>query len=148
MLYFAVKLMNIKKLTVLVVALISMQFVSLAQLSVSITGSFSGCPPLIQQFGCNISGASGDVTYSWSSGNGDVSQLPTPTFSYINPGRYTLSVTVTSGGQTASDSHEVVVFHVPTAQFSDTPIRGCIPYDFVTANQSTQGDAEITNYLW
>lgn len=148
MLYFAVKLMNIKKLTVLVVALILMQFVSLAQLSVSITGNFSGCPPLIQQFGCNISGASGDVTYSWSSGNGDVSQLPTPTFSYINPGRYTLSVTITSGGQTASDSHEVVVFHVPTAQFSDTPIRGCIPYDFVAANQSTQGDAEITNYLW
>ncbi len=146
--YFAVKLMNIKKLTVLVVALVSMHLLSVAQLSVSITGNFSGCPPLIQQFGCNISGASGDVTYSWSSGNGDVSQLPTPTFSYINPGRYTLSVTITSGGQTASDSHEVVVFHVPTARFSDTPITGCIPYDFVAANQSTQGDAEITSYLW
>ncbi|MBR5983367.1 MAG: PKD domain-containing protein [Bacteroidales bacterium] len=140
--------MNIKRLIILAIALISVQMVSIAQLSVSITGTFSGCPPLIQQFGCTVSGASGDVTYSWSSGNGDVSQLTNPTFSYINSGRYTLSVTVTSGGQTATDSHEIVVFRIPTAHFADSPITGCIPYDFIAANQSTQGDAEITNYRW
>jgi len=146
--YFAVKLMNIKKLTLLVVALVSMQFVSHAQLSVSITGNFEGCAPQILTFGCNVSGASGDVTYSWSAGNGDMSVRPDPTFSYINPGHYTLSVTITSGGQTASDSHEIIVFNGPTAIFDDTQVTGCVPYDFQSQSLSTPGDAEITNYVW
>lgn len=146
--YYTVKLMNIKKLAVLVVALISIHLVSEAQLSVSITGNFEGCAPQILTFGCNVSGASGDVTYSWSAGNGDMSVRPDPTFSYINPGHYTLSVTVTSGGQTASDSHEIVVFRGPTALFDSTHVSGCVPFEFQSQSTSVPGDAAITSYTW
>ena len=138
---------KIKKITITFLA-IFVHLVSVAQLSVNITGSFEGCAPQIKTFGCDVSGASGSVTYSWSSGAGDVSVLPSPTFSYINPGRYTLSVTVTSGGQTASDSREIVVFNVPTANFDNTPRSGCVPYDFLAQSLSQPGDAEITQYLW
>ena len=120
----------------------------MAQLSVTITGTFDGCAPQIKTFGCDITGGSGDETYSWSSGTGDVSVLPSPTFSYINPGHYTVSVTVTSGGQTASASHEVVVFNGPTAAFNNTTAVGCVPYDFESQNLSEAGDAAIESYLW
>ena len=122
--------MGIIKRIIITVFAVSAYFVSSAQLSVEITGDFDGCAPQNLSFGCNISGAGGNVTYSWSSGTGDVSVLATPTFSYINPGHYTLSVTVTSGGQTATDSKEVVIFRGPTANFDDTPRTGCVPYDF------------------
>lgn len=137
----------IRKIIITVLA-ISVQLVSFAQMSVTITGTFEGCAPQILDFGCNITGGGGSATYSWSSGNGDVSTLSHPTFSYIQPGRYTVSVTVTSGGQTATDSHEVVVFRGPTADFDNSPRTGCVPYDFVSQSLSTQGDAPITNYLW
>ena len=140
--------MGIIKRIIITVFAVSAYFVSSAQLSVEITGDFDGCAPQNLSFGCNISGAGGNVTYSWSSGTGDVSVLATPTFSYINPGHYTLSVTVTSGGQTATDSKEVVIFRGPTANFDDTPRTGCVPYDFVSQSLSTPGDAPITAYHW
>ncbi len=140
--------MGIIKRIIITVLAVSAYFVSAAQLSVEITGDFDGCAPQNLTFGCNLSGAGGDVTYSWSSGTGDVSVLATPTFSYINAGHYTLSVTVTSGGQTATDSKEVVIFRGPTANFDDTPRTGCVPYDFEAQSLSTPGDAPITAYHW
>ena len=124
-------------------------FAAKSQLSVTITAdSFSGCSPQNLTFRCNVSGASGNVLYSWSSGNGDVSMLAAPTFSYLEGGTYTVSVTVTSGGQTASASHEVVIFQSPEARFNETPLSGCTPFDVSLRDLSTVGDAPITSWLW
>ena len=124
-------------------------FATKAQLSVTITGdSFSGCSPQNLTFGCTVTGAGPNVAYSWSSGNGDVSHLATPTFSYLEGGTYTVSVTVTSSGATASDSHEVVIFQSPEAHFNETPVTGCTPFDVSLNDLSTVGDAPITSWLW
>lgn len=125
-----------------------LHFTAAAQLSVSITGSFEGCSPQILTFGCNVTGATDEVSYSWSSGNGDVSVLAEPTFSYLSPGRYAVSVTVQSGGLTATDSHEVVIFNGPTASFNDSSIVGCVPKNYMFRSSATEGDAEITSWLW
>ncbi|MBO4615342.1 MAG: PKD domain-containing protein [Bacteroidales bacterium] len=133
----------------MLLVVILMGFTAKAQLSVTITAdNFSGCSPQNLRFGCNVTGASGNVSYSWSSGNGDVSQLASPTFSYLDGGTYTISVTVTSNGQTASDSHEVVIFQSPEAHFDETPRTGCTPFDVTMNDQSAQGDAPITSWLW
>src|SRR5690606_35234819 len=46
----------------------------------------------------------GSLEYSWNSGNGSVSAAPQPTFSYLVPGSYTVSLTVTdaAGGGTGT----------------------------------------------
>ncbi len=140
--------MNIKRY-ILVAAIMFSAYVAKAQLSVTITAdSFSGCSPQNLTFGCNVTGAGSNISYSWSSGNGDVSQLASPTFSYINGGTYTLSLTVTSNGQTASDSHLVVIFQSPEAHFDETPQTGCTPFDVTMNDQSTLGGAPITSWLW
>lgn len=139
---------KILKYIMLLLVAILLQMVTKAQLSVSITGSFEGCAPQILTFGCDVTGATGEVSYSWSSGNGDVSVLAEPTFSYLNPGRYTISVTASSGGQTATDLREIVVFNGPTASFNDSAIIGCVPKVVAFRSEAIEGDAEITNWLW
>lgn len=138
-----------RKVCTLTILILLSAFAAKAQLSVTIIGeTFSGCSPQNLTFGCTITGAGSNVTYSWTSGNGDVSHLATPTFSYLEGGTYTISVTVTSGDATASDSHEIVIFQSPEARFNETPLTGCTPFDVSLNDMSTQGDAPITSWLW
>ena len=138
-----------RKVCILTILFLLSAFAAKSQLSVTITAdSFSGCSPQNLRFGCNLTGASGNVSYSWTSGNGDVSHLATPTFSYLEGGTYTVSVTVTSNGATASASHEVVIFQSPEARFDETVRTGCTPFDVTMSDQSTIGDAPITSWLW
>ncbi len=141
-------LLNIQKHIILLFGAILLHFNVLAQLSVSITGNFNGCAPQILTFGCNVTGANGSVSYSWSSGNGDMSLLAEPTFSYISAGHYNLSVTVECNGHTATATREVVIFNGPTALFNDSAVIGCSPYTHEFRSLSETGDAAITNYLW
>ena len=140
--------LNIQKHTMLLLGAIMLQLGAMAQLSVSITGDFDGCVPQILTFGCNVTGATGEVSYSWTSGNGDVSVLAEPTFSYLLPGRYNISVIVESNGQTATATREVVIFNGPTALFNDSAEIGCVPLNHEFLSLSEQGDAPITSYLW
>ncbi len=141
--------MMFRKVCILTILFLLSAFAAKSQLSVTITGdSFSGCSPQNLTFGCQVTNAGPNVAYSWSSGNGDVSHLATPTFSYLEGGTYTVSVTVTSSGATASASHEIVIFQSPEARFNETPLTGCTPFDVSLRDLSTQGDAPITSWLW
>jgi len=138
-----------RKVCILTILFLLSAFVAKSQLSVTITGdSFSGCSPQNLTFGCQVANAGPNVAYSWSSGNGDVSHLQNPTFSYLEGGTYTVSVTVTSSGATASASREVVIFQSPEARFNETPVTGCTPLDVSLRDLSTVGDAPITSWLW
>ena len=141
--------MMFRKFCILIILFLLSAFAAKAQLSVTITGdSFCGCSPQNLTFGCQVANAGPNVAYSWSSGSGDVSHLATPTFSYLEGGTYTVSVTVTSGGATASASREVVIFQSPEAHFNETPVSGCTPFDYSLSDMSIQGDAPITSWLW
>ena len=136
------------KYTMLLLVLILLHFAAKAQLSVSITGNFEGCVPQILTFGCEVTGAEGEVTYLWSSGNGDESALAEPTFSYLVPGRYNLSVTVGNNEHTATATREIVIFNGPTALFNDSAVVACVPYLHRFQSLSEAGDADITQYHW
>ena len=145
---FCIDIMKKLKNIVLLFATILIGLSAKSQLEVSITGTFEGCAPQILTFGCDMSGNSGQVSYSWTSGNGDVSLLAEPTFSYLTPGRYNISVTIESNGQTATDSREIVIYNGPNAQFNDSTIIGCVPFQYRFTNLSTPGDTVITRWEW
>jgi gliding motility-associated-like protein len=61
----------------------------------------------------------GSITnWAWNFGDGNTSNAQNPTYSYANPGTYTVSLTVTSnGGCTSSDSVAITVNAPPVANF-------------------------------
>ena len=51
----------------------------------------------------------------WDFGDGTISVLENPTHTYTNSGQFTVVLTVNVGGQTFTDSQEVIIFEVPQA---------------------------------
>ena len=78
-----------------------------------------GCPPLTVNFSNNTIDA---TNYLWEFGDGMLSQLPTPTYTYYTPGTYRVKLTATGpGGTSIADNVEIVVFEKPFAQFEVVP---------------------------
>ncbi len=65
------------------------------------------------QFNANISQAYDSVL--WDFGDGNTSIVENPSHVYNSPGNYTVTLTVTSGGQTSTDSKQVVIYEKPIA---------------------------------
>ncbi len=109
-----------------------------------------GCAPLVVNF-INNSTGSGTLTYSWAFGNGNTSNLQTPSANYINPGVYSVTLTVSNGTQTNTmvKPNFITVFENPAASFNgDAPLSGCIPLSVSFNDLSTPGDGAITNWQW
>ncbi len=66
------------------------------------------------QFNANISQAYDSVL--WDFGDGNTSTVENPSHVYGSPGNYTVTLTVTSGGQTSTDSKQVVIYEKPIAK--------------------------------
>jgi len=78
-----------------------------------ITASYSGTEITYNDisFEVTISGGTPPYTYSWDFGDGSTSNNANPTHQYMQPGNYTVTVTVTdSNGNVASDSIEIQIF--------------------------------------
>lgn len=88
---------------------------------------------------------SGSITnWAWDFGDGlGTSILQNPSYTYLNPGEYTVSLTVTTsiGCQVSADS--IISFYNPTAGFTYDNICG----DFEFQNESIVADGELT-YFW
>lgn len=76
---------------------------------------------------------------SWDFGDGNTSGLNNPTHSYAASGNYTVTMTGTalSNGCQASTSAVVPVSVNPVANFTATPIAGCVPLTVQFTDQST-----------
>src|ERR1700754_3850141 len=67
-----------------------------AQVTANFTASkTSGCSPLLVNFTSTSTGS--PTTYFWSFGNGNTSTLQNPSASFVSPGTYTVSLTVSNG---------------------------------------------------
>jgi PKD repeat protein len=105
-----------------------------------------GVAPLIVQF-TDLS--SGDPTeWSWTFGDGGVSTLQNPEYTYTTPGTYTVTLTVIGPG--GSDVQEMVnlifvQYPAPIADFSGDPTGGVAPLDVNFISLST---GEIDSYFW
>jgi PKD repeat protein len=118
-----------------------------------VTADFSsttqaGCSPLTVQF---FNAATGPVvSYLWNFGNGNTSTLPNPGVIYINPGTYTVSLTVSDGTTSVTEikTAYVTVFADPVPNLLALPASGCTPLSVSFTDQSTPGDAPINSWTW
>jgi len=81
---------------------------------------FNGCAPLDVTFTNQSSNA---VTYLWEFGDGSTSVLENPTYTYTNPGTYTVTLNAfgSSGSDSSVFSNQVMVLPSPVANFQAYP---------------------------
>lgn len=116
----------------------------------------AGCAPLIVQF--TYTEGANPTNLSWDFGNGNTlsgdpsvdSGLLSPTISYLLSNSYTVTLEVTNdnGTTTFTSTNFITVFQDPIADFSATPTEGCGAFTVFFTDQSTLGDAPITQWNW
>lgn len=107
-------------------------------------GPAQGCRPLVVQFTNNSQFA---TTYLWDFGDGGTSTQTAPSYTYFNPGTYTVTLTATgSGGQDVQTQQLIIeVYQVPTAFFTVSPTTVFIPTDPVLLFNLSNF---ASSYLW
>ncbi|MBA3901382.1 MAG: gliding motility-associated C-terminal domain-containing protein, partial [Bacteroidetes bacterium] len=106
----------------------------------------NGCQPLAVQF-TNLSDAG---TYSWDFGDGNTSIDINPEYTYYDTGFYNAFLTVTdinTGCQSTSQIHTIMVFPLPTADFT----MGPQPTTILNPNihfDSKNSSNDVNQWLW
>jgi gliding motility-associated-like protein len=99
--------------------------------------STSGCEPITVFF---LNTSTFANTYLWTFGDGDSSTAVSPTHTYNGAGQYTVNVYAGSiAGCTASESIDIIVYPLPTADAGLDSIDGCVPFTFTLPNVSILG---------
>jgi PKD repeat protein len=108
----------------------------------------SGCSPILVAFEDESTG--NPTNWKWDLGNGTISSQQNPFASYVNPGVYTVKLTVKGSGGTDSvvKTSYITVYENPQANFSASPVQGCFPLNVKFTNSSQPGSGTITDYLW
>jgi len=104
----------------------------------------SGVAPLEVQFTDESVNA---LEWEWNFGDGGVSTLQNPEYTYLTPGTYTVTLTITGPGGTDTQEMENLIsvqFPAPVADFSGDPTGGTAPLDVSFVNLSLNG----SEYLW
>ena len=88
------------------------------------------------------------ATWAWTFGDGGSSPVQNPSWTYANPGTYTVVLVVTTiDGCHASKSKQVVVYEAPVAQFSfSSPTCANDSVQFTTLSTTAHGS--INNWTW
>ncbi|RMG25381.1 MAG: PKD domain-containing protein, partial [Bacteroidetes bacterium] len=108
----------------------------------------SGCSPLVINFQDLSNNA---VSWQWDFGNGNTSNLKNPGTTYIQPGTYTVRLTIgLSGGgnQTVTKTNYITIHERPQAQFDATNPANCIGDPVQFNDLSAPGSGAITQWLW
>ena len=92
----------------------------------SFNGLATGCRPLQVDF---QNTSQYGFSYSWNFGDGGISSQLNPSYTYYNPGTYTVTLTVTGdGGQDVQTQTNIIeVYELPTAFFTVSPSVVFIP---------------------
>jgi PKD repeat protein len=112
----------------------------------------SGKAPLVVAFTGSGTDSDGTIaSYAWTFGDGGTSNLQNPSHTYLSPGNYTATVTVTdNGGATGSSTVGIsaVSNQPPTASASATPLSGTAPLLVTFTGSGTDADGTIASYAW
>lgn len=111
--------------------------------------STSGCSPIVTNF-TDLS-TNSPTSWYWDLGNGSTSTLQNPSTSYITPGTYTVSLTVTNsnGTNTKTVTNYITVAPSPVVAFTADSTPSCVGTKTVTfTNNSVPGGTGTATYLW
>ncbi len=96
-----------------------------------------------------------ETTWSWNFGGSGTSNQQNPSHQYNTPGRYTVSLTVTTaeGNGSKTKTNYIIVHTPPVAQFSATPLQGQYPLTVQFTDQSVPDQlpgntTQITDWYW
>lgn len=121
----------------------------LAQPVANFTGSpLSGCAPLVVNFTDNSTGD--PAGWDWDLGNGTLSALQNPSTTYIIPGQYTVTLTVTNtaGTNTITKTAYITVYDKPVVNFTVNDSSNCVPFISKFTDLSTTSFGTITSWEW
>ncbi len=90
------------------------------------------------------------TTIAWDFGDGNTSNLETPTHVYATPGTYTVSVTATTATETRTESKDITIYATPTAS-ATTDFEVCTTetnhtFDLATKDVEVQGGLLASEY--
>jgi len=105
----------------------------------------TGTAPVTVQFDDQSTG--NPTSWSWDFGDGGVSTLQNPEYTYLTPGTYTVTLTIYGpGGEDTQEMINLIVVHypLPVADFEADPTGGTAPLDVSFVNLSLNGET----YLW
>jgi PKD repeat protein/regulation of enolase protein 1 (concanavalin A-like superfamily) len=113
----------------------------------------SGPAPLAVKFAAD--GSDDVVSYHWDFGDGNGTSLDqNPTHTYMTPGPYTATVTVTDeAGKTGTDTVAITVTDppgnaAPSVEVEAAPKSGNAPLDVLFSSEATDPDDDELTYLW
>ncbi len=96
-----------------------------------------------------------ETTWSWSFGDGGISNQQNPSYQYNTAGRYTVSLTVTTaeGDGSMTKTDYIIVHTPPVAQFSANPVQGQYPLIVQFTDESIPDElpgntTQITDWYW
>ena len=110
-----------------------------------------GCPPFIVNFSDTSSGTITQRKWTFGNGNQSIGNNKHVSATYTNPGYYTVKLVVSNGydSSVVEKVQYIHVFEPPTVNFSQSsPLSGCAPLNVNFFDNSTPGDAPLTNWLW
>lgn len=122
---------------------------SVAQLKADFTSNVqTGCAPLIVAFQDLSKGS--PTSWKWTLGNGATSTNQNPVTTYVDPGTYTINLSIkgSSGKDSVSKTAFITVYANPQVVFNGTPTEGCFPLDVKFSNSSKAGSGSISGYTW
>ncbi|MBL0343146.1 MAG: PKD domain-containing protein [Bacteroidetes bacterium] len=87
------------------------------------------------------------ASWSWDFGDGNSSSLQSPSYTYANPGLYTVTMIVASvNGCSDTITQQVAIYESPIAQFATANVCEGNSVNFINASSITNGS--ITGYQW
>ncbi len=92
---------------------------------------------VIVSFSNNSTSTSGPLTYIWKFGDGGGSIEKDPTWTYTKAGIYTVTLTISSAGGSASTSQIIDIYEAPKVVFDANQTIGCNPFTVLFTDKTT-----------
>lgn len=111
----------------------------------------NGCPGLLATFTDQTIADTTIVSWLWNFGDGTTSIVQNPTKTYMNPGSYTVSLTVTNVNgcsKSVTVPNAVVVATNPVADFLLADTMSCTPFTLDIADNTNTVSAPIVAWNW